>query len=63
MQIGRTHIDISARGCIDCGTEHAAGWHLAETVSVRIGDRNPIVLEIRRCAECHEKLKGTMYAG
>lgn len=54
MTIGRTKISIKASGCDRCGTEWSSGWYQAETVTVRIKNRE-FDLDIHRCADCVDK--------
>jgi hypothetical protein len=53
---GRSTITISARGCVDCGTEWATGWAEATAVECRIG-RKEFLVPIPRCSDCDARLK------
>ncbi len=52
--IGKAKIDLSIRGCIDCGTEHSSGWEVARTVDVAIAGK-VYQGQIHRCADCSRK--------
>ena len=51
ITVGKTKIDIRARGCDRCGTEHSSGWFQVETVEIRVKTRS-ILVDIPRCADC-----------
>ncbi len=60
MNIGKAKIDVVARGCIDCGAEHASGWTTARLVTFKGVDSNGrkvgmAAVWVSRCADCQAK--------
>lgn len=54
--IGKTKIDVTARGCHDCGTTYSFSWHTFKTVHISIAD-SIAKLEIPICGSCMKKRK------
>lgn len=52
VKIGKSSIEIRSKGCIDCGTEHSAGWTHIRTVPVIVDGRKPINVSLSICADC-----------
>ncbi len=52
--IGKTKIDISVEGCVDCGALYAAGWATERIIAVQIGKRRATI-SIPICLDCLNK--------
>jgi hypothetical protein len=55
--IGKAKIDLTVRGCIDCGTLWSSGWEVAKRVEVTV-DGSLFYVCVNRCADCSNKAKG-----
>ncbi len=56
MTIGKTKIELRARGCIGCGTEHSFNWEVARVIDVTINGR-ALTLGLHRCGDCMQRIK------
>ncbi len=54
--IGKAKIDLTIRGCIDCGTEYSSGWEIARIVEVAVAG-TVYQGKVYRCADCANKRK------
>jgi hypothetical protein len=54
--VGKAKIDLSVRGCIDCGTEYSHAWEVAKTIEVQIAGK-AYQGQIHRCGDCMKKRK------
>jgi hypothetical protein len=61
MRIGKTRIELTARGCIDCGTEYATGWSTERTFVWTFGEHKQTV-SIPICATCAARRSHHRYA-
>lgn len=51
---GKAKVEITARGCIDCGTEWSSDWKVDKQVKVIIGGREGYI-SLHVCADCMKK--------
>lgn len=52
FKIGKSDVDVSAEGCVECGIAWSHGWVVDRVVPVIVGDRKPFNLTLHICAEC-----------
>jgi hypothetical protein len=52
--VGKAKVNITATGCMACGTEHGTGWSIARQMPVTIGLKRGMV-NIHICDECRKK--------
>lgn len=61
-RIGRASIELTATGCIDCGTGHSWNWHEAKAVEVTVNGKAHHVI-VHRCGDCElAQAKETLFA-
>lgn len=51
FQIGKAKIEITTRGCKECGAQWSRAWWVEREVMVKIGKKE-IRLEIHICDDC-----------
>ncbi len=54
--VGKAKVNITATGCIECGSEHGTGWSVARQIKVSIGLKRGTV-DIHICDECKKRRK------
>jgi hypothetical protein len=54
--VGKTKINVEAKGCVKCGSEHASGWAFYQVVPIIIGNLHGTV-NISICADCLKNKK------
>jgi hypothetical protein len=55
--IGKCKLDLTVRGCVDCGTQWSSGWEVAKRLEVTV-DGSLFYVCVNRCAECSNQRPG-----
>lgn len=56
----KTKIQIQAKGCIQCGSEHSSGWFVAEQAKVTVGllhCEHFVTIDLHICSACQATTK------
>lgn len=53
-RIKNAKIDMTIRGCIECGTEFSSGWRVAREIKVTIGSKE-FYGNVHICIDCDER--------
>ncbi len=51
LTVGKAKVNITARGCIDCGAQWSHAWEVAKLIAVTVGGREHTIA-INRCGDC-----------
>lgn len=49
--VGKSKIELGARGCVGCGTEHSHHWERHCTLDVQMGNRR-FSVDVNKCGHC-----------
>ena len=57
IQVGKSTIEVTVEGCIQCGTRWSSGWTVAKILTVKIGKREQAI-SLFICADCQKATEG-----